>query len=240
MLKNIFKAIRTNVLIGLVLITPIVATILIVKFLFDLATKWITEYEFFQEWVGDTAWEIPLQAAVLIVVLCVFYLIGLLARNVIGRHLYRISDKMLAGMPLVKGIYVAVRQISAALFTQRKTLFKQAVVIEYPRKGAFSVAFVTSRLEGDMAGAMLGAKVKEPCLSLFVPTTPNPTSGFLLIVPERDTIPLNVPVGEALTFVMSAGAVVPGRKGTDETTLLDKLEALIKQTPEPEKTIDAS
>ena len=223
MLKQILKSIRTNTLVGLILITPVVATVLIFKFLFGLTTGWMPVVD---KWQG-TRFEVPMRLLVLLVLLAMLYLVGLLVRNVLGKRLYQLGDKLLAGLPLIKGIYVAVRQISEALFTQRKTLFQEVVMIEYPRKGLHSVAFVTSIVPPDLAANMTNSDADGESLTLFVPTTPNPTSGILIIVPRSETRPLAMPVSEALTFVMSAGAVVPGKKGVAVPTLLDKLEAWV-------------
>lgn len=227
MFKKIMKSIRTNALVGIVLVTPIVATILIFNFFLVHATNWMAEMGAFEN-LQDTWIEMPLRFAILMLLIVIFYVVGLLVRNVLGRRLFRVGDKMLAGLPLIKGIYVAVRQISEALFTQRKTLFKDAVVVEYPRKGLYSVAFVTANVPPDMARMMMPDKDVGPCITLFVPTTPNPTSGILIVVPKAETTPLNIPVTDALTFVMSAGAVIPGKDGEPAPTLLDKLETWMK------------
>lgn len=223
MFKEMLKSIRTNTLVGLILITPVVATVLIFKFLFGLTTGWMPVVE---KWQG-TRFEIPMRLLVLLVLLGLLYLVGLFVRNVLGKRLYQIGDKLLAGIPFIKGIYVAVRQISEALFTQRKTLFQEVVVIEYPRKELYSIAFVTSVVPPDLATNIVGSDTTGECVTLFVPTTPNPTSGILIIVPRSETTPLTIPVTDALTFVMSAGAVVPGKKGVPSPTLLDKLEAWV-------------
>jgi uncharacterized membrane protein len=134
---------------------------------------------------------------------------------------------------VIKGIYVSVRQISESLFTQRKTLFKEVVLIEYPRKGLYSLAFITARLPAALRRSMPGVPEGEECVSLFIPTTPNPTSGVLILLPRSETTPLNLPVSDALSFVMSAGAFSSGENGAPGPTLLDKLEAWLRQGDEP-------
>ncbi len=232
MINGIAKRIRANILVGFFLTVPIVATILIFNFLFDLATGWLPPSimpEMRATWSG----QLLLQIITLLAILIACGLVGLFTRNILGRHLFRFSDTLLARIPVIKGIYVSVRQISESLFTQRKTLFKEVVMVEYPRKGLHSLAFVTARVPDDMATHLIKGRDRSECVSVFIPTTPNPTSGVLILLPRSETIPINMDVGEALTFIMSAGAVSPGESGSAAPTLLDKLEAWLRQGDEP-------
>jgi uncharacterized membrane protein len=235
MIRGIAKRIRANILVGFFLTVPIVATILIFNFLFDLATGWLPPTvmpEMRSTWSG----QLLLQIITLIAVLAAFGLVGLLTRNFMGRHLFRFSDTLLARIPVIKGIYISVRQISESLFTQRKTLFKEVVMIEYPRKGLHSLAFVTARVPDSLASDITKGQDNSECVSIFIPTTPNPTSGVLILLPRSETMAIDMDVGEALTFIMSAGAVSPGEKGAPVPTLLDKLEAWLRQSDEPAHT----
>lgn len=225
-LKKFFKSIRANILVGFFLTIPVVATLLIFNFLLTLATNWPLQ-KVFPVWMA-TVWKgYPLRVMTLLLVVLVFYTVGLLTRNFFGRRLYQFGDKVLTRIPLIKGIYVSVRQISESLFTQRKTLFKEVVLIQYPRKGLYSIAFVTAVVPKSVSSNM--GHSNDPCVSLFIPTTPNPTSGLLILIPRSEVVPLSMPVADALTFVMSAGAVTPGEEdGGVRPTLLDKLESWLK------------
>ena len=122
-----------------------------------------------------------------------------------------------------------MRQISEAFLAQRQTLFKEVVLIEYPRNGIFSVAFVTAPLAPELEKIVPKAK-DQAFVSLFVPTTPNPTSGLMIIAPRRDLTPLPISIAEAMKLVISAGAVYPGSDVIDDRpTLVDKLEAWISR-----------
>jgi uncharacterized membrane protein len=217
-------SIRANILVGFFLTIPVVATVLIFNFVFRLTTSWLPKTilpDLQHVWNGYLLRLITLLATILIL-----YLVGVLTRNFMGRRLYRLGDTLLARIPLIRNIYISVRQVSAALFTQRKTLFKQVVLIEYPRKGLYSLAFSTAEVPSAMTAQFPGIEPGEACISLFVPTTPNPTSGVLLVVPRREVTPLHIPIADALTFVMSAGAVAPGENSNPGApTLLDKLES---------------
>ena len=232
MIRRFTKSIRANILVGFFLTVPIVATILIFNFLFGLATGWLPEAilpELRSSWSG----QLLMQIITLIAILGAFGFVGLFTRNILGRQMFRFSDTLLARIPVIKGIYVSVRQISESLFTQRKTLFKEVVMIEYPRKGLHSLAFVTARVPDPLASHISRGRNPAECVSVFIPTTPNPTSGVLILLPRSETTAIDMDVAEALTFVMSAGAVSPGEKGSAAPTLLDKLEAWLKQGEEP-------
>jgi len=229
MIKNVLKALRANILIGFFLTIPIVATILIFNFLFKLATDWLPKGHI-PEYVVNYGKGYPLRVATLIAVLAALYLVGFLARCLIGRKLYQLGDRFITHIPVVKNIYIAIRQVSEALFTQRKTLFKEVVLIQYPRKGLYSLAFVTAEVPALLSIHMQSDS--SDCISLFIPTTPNPTSGLIILVPRSETILLEISVTAALTYVMSAGAVRPGSEQTDTSTMLDRLELWLKQGEE--------
>ncbi|NQU41406.1 MAG: DUF502 domain-containing protein [Lentisphaerae bacterium] len=232
MLRGLTKKIRANILVGFFLTVPIVATILIFNFLFDLATGWLPEV-ILPEWRSSWAGRLLLQIVTLIAILGAFGFVGLFIRNILGRQMFRFSDTLLARIPVIRRIYVSVRQISESLFTQRKTLFKEVVMIEYPRKGLYSLAFVTARVPDPLAAHLSRGRNPAECVSVFIPTTPNPTSGILILLPRSETTAIDMDVSEALTFVMSAGAVSPGQRGSSMPTLLDKLESWLKQGEEP-------
>ena len=230
MFKRAFKSIRANILMGLFLTIPVVVTVLIFDFLFKLTTNWLPEKAFpnlNSIWHGYL-----LRTLTLLVVVLFLYFVGLLMRNFFGRRLYRFADMMLTRIPIIKGIYVSVRQISESLFAQRSTLFKEVVLVEYPRKGLYSMAFVTAMAPPKVTRLMMGDRPDEPCISLFIATTPNPTSGVFILVPRSCVIPLDMPVADALTFIMSAGAVSPGESRASAPSLIDKLESWLKHDKE--------
>ena len=218
-MKKLLKALKINVLFGFFLIIPVVVTVVIFNFFFKTATDWLPPGVI--EKLGLPAYTVRIVALFLLIVF--LYFAGLLIRNIFGRRLYQLGDKILTSLPFIKSVYIPVRQITESLFTQRKSLFKEVVLVEYPRKGLWSIAFITAVLTPRMRRSIDCADGE--CVTLFIPTTPNPTSGVLILVPRSETRPLSIPVQDALTYVMSAGAVSPG-ESTDHhrPTLLDKLE----------------
>lgn len=139
-----------------------------------------------------------------IVLATLLLLTGMFVTNVVGQWVARQWNKLLRNIPIVKSIYNSVKQVSDTLFSSNGNAFREAVLVQYPRAGAWTVAFVTGKPGGEVA-RHLGAEH----LSLYVPTTPNPTSGFFLMVPTADLRPLNMSVDEALKYIISMGVVAP-------------------------------
>ena len=140
------------------------------------------------------------------VVLLVLLLLvtGMFVTNMVGAWWLKQWNNLLSHIPIVKSIYVSVKQVSDTLFSTNGNAFREAVLVQYPREGSWTIAFVTGRPSGEVAGALAGEHV-----SLYVPTTPNPTSGFFLIMPREAVRPLSMSVDEALKYIISMGVVAP-------------------------------
>ncbi|WP_298834655.1 DUF502 domain-containing protein [uncultured Piscinibacter sp.] len=139
-----------------------------------------------------------------VVMLCGLLLTGMFATNMVGQWWLRQGGRLLNRIPIVKSIYNSIKQVSDTLFSSSGNAFREAVLVQYPREGAWTIAFVTGRPGGEAAQHLVG-----DYLSVYVPTTPNPTSGFFLMVPRRDVIELAMSVDEALKYVISMGVVAP-------------------------------
>jgi uncharacterized membrane protein len=132
-------------------------------------------------------------------------LIGALAKNFFAAQAILWGERLLARLPIVRTIYNAIKQIAETVLVQSKTSFKQACLVEYPRRGVWAIAFISTEAKGEIA-----RRTPEPdMVSIFMPTTPNPTSGFLMFVPRRDVIELDMSIEEAAKLVISAGLVTP-------------------------------
>jgi uncharacterized membrane protein len=142
----------------------------------------------------------------LITVVLLILLVGVLVNNYVGRRFYGAWDRLLGRIPLFNKIYLAVKQIGESLLSRDATVFKAVGLIEYPRKGIFCLVFVT-----EVPGPEVTEAAGENLRSVFLPTTPNPTSGFLLMLPDKDIKRLPMSVEEGLKMVISGGAYVPGR-----------------------------
>jgi uncharacterized membrane protein len=132
-------------------------------------------------------------------------LTGVFAANIFGQWWLRQWDALLSKIPIVKSIYSSVKQVSDTLFSTNGNAFREAVLVQYPRYGSWTIAFVTGKPSGEVAAHLPGDHV-----SVYVPTTPNPTSGFFLMMARSDVLPLNMSVDEALKYVISMGVVAPG------------------------------
>jgi uncharacterized membrane protein len=129
---------------------------------------------------------------------------GVFVTNIFGQWWFRQWDRLLGRIPLVKSIYNSVKQVSDTLFSSDGNAFREAVLVQYPREGSWTIAFVTGRPGGEVAAHLVGEHV-----SLYVPTTPNPTSGFFLMMPASSVRPLRMTVDEALKYIISMGVVAP-------------------------------
>ncbi len=144
---------------------------------------------------------------VLVVVLFLI-LIGWMAAGYMGRMMLRSSENILARIPAVRTIYGAVKQILETVLAKQSSAFREVVLIEYPRRGIWAVGFITGTSQ-----AQIQELTDDSMVNIFLPTTPNPTSGFLLFVPNRDVIRLNISIEEGIKLVVSAGIVVPSQAG---------------------------
>lgn len=147
-------------------------------------------------------WSVPGVGLLIIVVLLT--LIGALTAGWAGRTIIRISDQILSQMPVIRSIYSATKQIFETVLAQKSNSFREVVLIEYPRRGIWSIAFVSGQTTGEIP-----AIADDEMLNVFVPTTPNPTSGFLLFVPRAETRRLDMTVEEAFKMVVSLGIITP-------------------------------
>jgi uncharacterized membrane protein len=148
----------------------------------------------------DTVWSI---LATLIVVVLVT-LLGYVSRYVFGKFFFSIGDRFIQTIPGVSAVYNTVRQIVNTFSSQSRHMFNKVVLVEFPRKGCWTIGFLTNTVQGEAQ-----SKADAEMWTVFVPTTPNPTSGFLLMLPRADIVELDMPVGEGMKMIISGGAVVP-------------------------------
>jgi len=140
----------------------------------------------------------------LFIVLMGLVLIGAFTANLLGRSFLRISERVLERMPIIRGIHATFKQVFETVLSHQSDAFRQVVLIEYPRRGIWAIGFLTGETLGEVQNL-----TKEKVLNIFLPTTPNPTSGFLLFLPEDDVVALNMTVDDGIKMVMSGGIVTP-------------------------------
>lgn len=209
---GLFASLRASFLTGLVVIAPVGLTI----WLIWTVVGWIdgfvlplVPYTFQPEkYIG-----INLRGVGVIIFLLFTIVVGWIAKGLIGRSLIRFAESIVLGVPVVRSIYSGVKQIAETVFAQSERSFEKACLFEYPRKGIWAIGFISTTAKGEVADK---ATISGDLVSIFVPTTPNPTSGFLLFFPREDIIELEMTVEDAAKLVISAGLVYPNPK--DPTT----------------------
>jgi uncharacterized membrane protein len=208
--KRTMRQWQASFFAGLALLTPAVISIALLVWLFGTVSNITDTLLFFlpKEWVhrdrsdGPIWWYWSLVS--LVMALVVVSLMGQIARYYLGKKLFRLIDELLLRVPLLNKIYSTIKQVNDAFTSTKKSSFKQVVMVEYPRDGVYSVGFVTS--EGcEEFTQKTGVKT----LSVFVPTTPNPTSGFLVLVPEAKVVKLDMSIADGIKFIVSLGSIAP-------------------------------
>ena len=194
--------IRRYIVAGLLVWLPVGATILIGAFLLDLMDRLLFLIPPPLRPEALLGFRIPGLGTVLALVILV--LTGMFVANLIGRRMVGYYESLLGRIPLVRTIYGAVKRFSELVLSDSNESFKQVLLIEYPRKGLYSLCFQTSEHPPEVQ-----SRTGKEIVTVFLPTTPNPTSGFMLFVPARDVLALDMPVEEALKMIISLGVVVP-------------------------------
>ncbi len=196
------QLIKRYFITGLLIWVPLVITAWVLSVIvgaLDQSLRLLPEAVHPQNLVG---FAIPGAGAVL--TLLMILLTGLLAANFIGQKLVGWWEKLLARIPVVNSVYNSVKQVSDTLFSPNGNAFRQALLVRYPHQGCWTIAFLTGQPGGDVLNHLDGEYV-----SVYVPTTPNPTSGFFLMMPTKDVVELDMTVDEALKYIISMGVVAP-------------------------------
>ena len=204
---KLFQKLRRDFLTGLVVLIPIVLTVYLVWSVITFIDKVIIPI-IPPKYNPLDLFEIYIPGLGVILFLIVTTFIGSLASGFIGRQAINLGEKILLRTPIVSTVYNSIKQIIQAVFKPDGTNFKQPCLIEYPRKGVWAVAFISTETYGEIK-----QKINQGSLvTVFLPTTPNPTSGFMLFVPKNDIIILDMSVEHAAKLIISAGLVMPERK----------------------------
>lgn len=194
--------IKRNFLAGLLVLLPISLTIYVIIFLFKLVDRFIdylpTKYN------PQTYLPFHVPGLGFILLVFIIFFIGLLARNYIGHKLVDIWEQLVGRIPFIRSIYIATKQLAETIFLKTDTNLKRVVLVEYPRKGLYVLGFTTGITKGEIQD-----KTHKKVINVFIPTTPNPTSGFYLLVPEEDLKYLEMAVEDAFKLLISGGIITP-------------------------------
>ncbi|EKF43727.1 hypothetical protein NA8A_02905 [Nitratireductor indicus C115] len=215
---------RNYFLTGFIVTAPLAITAYLAWSMIGWVDSWVKPY-IPGRYNPDNYLPFPVPGFGLIVALVVITLIGFLAANFIGRTIVSTGENLLGRMPLVRSVYRGLKQILETVLSERSDTFKKVGLVEYPRKGLWALVFVATETRGEVQ-----AKLEDETIAVFLPTTPNPTSGYLLFVPKRDVIELKMTVEEGAKLVISAGLVSPEYQ---ETTQALAAEALANKDGQP-------
>lgn len=199
-MKNV--AIRGYLLAGLVVWLPILATLGILGFIVDLLDKTMSLLP--KAYQPEQLFGVPVPGLGVVISLIILLVTGIIAKNYFGQRLVIWSELLLDRIPLVRTIYNTSKQVINAIFSTNSDAFRKVLLVEYPRKGLWSIAFQTG-----VGTNLLSKQTDEEMVTIFIPTTPNPTSGFLLMVPRKEVIELAMSIDEALKYTISLGVMQP-------------------------------
>jgi uncharacterized membrane protein len=198
-----WKKVRRSFFAGLLVVLPVAGSILILLGLFT----WITNF-MLPSSLHDKMLTPVYRVVALLLFIALTTLVGWVMRLVIGRRMMSVTETIIGRVPLLNKTYVFMKEVSQALLSGRKTMFQRVVLVEYPRAGVYTIGFVTSEAKGEAQ-----TKTKETVINVFFPTTPNPTSGWLALVPREQIIDLDMSVSDGMKLVVSGGVVVPPARG---------------------------
>ena len=218
--RGIIARLRSNFLAGLIIVAPIGLTLYLIWTVVGWIDSWVWPFvpdnyqpeqlinRYFRA-EGAEQINVNVRGIGVVVFLIFTMLVGWVGKGILGRSFLRWGDSIVERMPVVRSIYNGVKQIAETVFSQRDTSFDKACLIEYPRKGIWAIAFVSTAAKGEVKQKISD---EEEITTVFLPTTPNPTSGFLLFLPKANIKPLDMSVEDAAKLVISAGLVYPNSK----------------------------
>ena len=206
------KKLQKYLIAGLLVWLPIVVTVLLFRFLITLMDQTLILLPSQIRPEAIIGFKLP--GLGLILTLLVLIVTGIFAANFVGRSMVNFGEKIFKKIPIVRSVYSAAKNFADIVFSDTGQSFKKVLLIQYPRKGIYSLAFQTSTNLGEVQ-----KKTGSDVVCTFVPTTPNPTSGFIIIIPKEDVIELDMDVDEAFKMIVSLGVVVPEWKKEELETL---------------------
>lgn len=197
---------------GLLVLVPLFITVWVLRVLIGIMDQSL--YLLPAAWQPAILFGFDVPGIGAILTLLIVFVTGLVATNIFGKRIIDFWEALLARVPVVKSIYYSVKQVSDTLFSDSGNAFRKALLVQYPRQGSWTIAFMTGTPGGDVANHLKGDFV-----SVYVPTTPNPTSGFFLMMPKTDIVELDMSVDDALKYIISMGVVSPAEKNPSSNSL---------------------
>ena len=201
--KNLFQRCRTYFLTGIAVTAPLGITVYISIIFINFIDRNVKNLVP-NAYNPDTYLPFNIPGTGLVVAIFLLILIGFFTASFFGKFFVNIGEKIINRLPVFRGIYNALKQVFQTVLGSSSKAFREVVLIQYPRKGIWAVAFITAETSGEVA-----IKLKSKYVNVFLPTTPNPTSGFLLVVPEKDLIKLSMNIEQGMKLVISGGIITP-------------------------------
>lgn len=201
-----FNRIKNNFLTGFVIILPLILTVIIFAFLIRQVNENILNpmIKLFGIHFYNPYWTYVVKGISFLIIILAITLIGLATKLILLRNFFSFWEKLLSKVPMIGKIYVTIKQISCAFLGQGKHVFEKVVLVEYPRKGIYSLGFVTAQGSKEIQN-----KTGADTVYVFLPTTPNPTNGFFLVVPKDQVLPLEMSVADGFKLIVSGGTFSP-------------------------------
>lgn len=212
---GLFSSVRANFLTGIIVVAPVFLTAYLIWWFVGFIDGWVLPLVP-QKYQPETYLGFSLKGYGVAVFLIFTIIVGAMTKGFVGRSLLSRGEKLVDRMPVVRSLYNGLKQIAETILSQTNSSFEQACLVEYPRKGLWAVAFVSTTTKGEVASRLPG---DNDYLSIFLPTTPNPTSGFLLFVHRKDVIILDMDTESAAKLIISAGLVTPVPKAEMEKAI---------------------
>ncbi|MDH5191488.1 MAG: DUF502 domain-containing protein [Gammaproteobacteria bacterium] len=203
---------------GILIWVPLGVTFFVIKFLINLMDRTLLLLP--AKYQPETLFGFSIPGLGVVLSIVVVLVTGMIAANLFGRQLVAIWESLLNRIPLVRSIYTGVKQVIETLFSTTGDSFRQVLLIQYPRLGIYTIAFQTNTTVGEVQ-----SKMDDEVITVFVPTTPNPTSGFILMIPRKDVMELDMSVDEGLKMIISLGVVVPKWDKVGAEALIDATRA---------------
>ena len=232
---QILKALRNAFFSGLLLLVPVGVTFWVINFLVEKMGGDTSRFFFFflpEELFENTILSIMLDVSAAFIVLIIITLLGWFSQLLVGKLVLQAFERILSRVPFVTNIYSTVKQVVDTFRRQDKAVFQKVILVEFPRKGIYAIGFLTSEGKGEIPD-----RTSQELLNIFLPTTPNPTSGFLLMVPKNDTVELEMTVAEGMKLIISGGAVIPAyNPKSNKTELYEVTNPETVPVPEPEES----
>lgn len=234
-LSKLLKSLRNAFFTGLLLLVPVGVTIWVVDFLVGKMGGSTSRLFFFflpEELFENTILSVMLDVSAAFIVLVIITLLGWFSQLLVGKLVLQSLESLLTRVPFVTNVYSTVKQVVDTFRRQEKAVFQKVILVEFPRKGIYAIGFLTSEGKGEIP-----ERTSQELLNIFLPTTPNPTSGFLLMVPKNETVELTMTVAEGMKLIISGGAVIPAyNPKSDKTELFEVINPETIPAPKPQES----